>query len=241
MTWVIVLGVAAIVFAALVLVGRLPRAGWEVTGAALLFGLAGYALQGHPAEAGAPTPAVENAAVADAALLKERQAMGSAFGKGRSWLILADGLTRQGQYRAAADVLAKAAQENPDDADIEVALGNALVGHSEGLITPAAQYAFRRAAMIDPNHPGPPFFMGLAMAQSGRLADARALWVDLLARSPADAPYRQDLAMRLTRLDQMMAASGMPIPPAQPEASGQAQAAKAPSGAATPAPKPAAR
>jgi hypothetical protein len=101
-------------------------------------------------------------------------------------------------------VLAKAAQENPDDADIEVALGNALVGHSEGLITPAAQYAFRRAAEIDPTHPGPPFFMGLAMAQSGRLADARALWADLLARAPADAPYRQDLAMRLMRLDQMM-------------------------------------
>lgn len=220
MTWVLVLGTAVIAFAAMVLVGRLPRSGWEVTGAALLFGLAGYALQGHPGLPGAPTPAVENPELADATLLKERQQMGSAFAKGRSWLILADGLTRQGQYRAAADVLAKAARENPDDADIEVALGNALVGHSEGLITPAAQFAFRRAAAIDPTHPGPPFFMGLALAQSGRLVDARAMWADLLARAPADAPYRPDLEARLARLDQMIAASGPPAaaPPAPPAA-----------------------
>jgi len=214
MTWVLVLGLAALVFAAMVFLGRLPRTGWEVTGAALLFGLAGYALQGHPGEPGAPTAAVENTAVADAALLKERQQMGSAFAKGQSWLILADGLTRQAQYRAAADVLGKAARENPDDADIEVALGNALVGHSEGLITPAAQYAFRRAAAINPQHPGPPFFMGLALAQSGRLADARAMWADLLARSPADAAYRPDLEARLARLDQMIAASAPQPAPA---------------------------
>jgi cytochrome c-type biogenesis protein CcmH len=214
MTWVLVLGLAALVFAAMVFLGRLPRSGWEVTGAALLFGLAGYALQGHPGEPGAPTAAVENTAVADAALLKERQQMGSAFAKGQSWLILADGLTRQAQYRAAADVLGKAARENPDDADIEVALGNALVGHSEGLITPAAQYAFRRAAAINPQHPGPPFFMGLALAQSGRLADARAMWADLLARSPADAAYRPDLEARLARLDQMIAASAPQPAPA---------------------------
>lgn len=210
MTWVLVIGVAAVVLGLMVWLGRLPRTGWEVTGAALLFGLAGYALQGHPGLPGAPTAAVESPAVADATLVKERQQMGDAFGKGRSWLILADGLTRQGQYRAAADLLAKAARDNPDDPDIEVALGNALVGHSEGLITPAAQFAFRRAAAIAPDHPGPPFFMGLALAQSGRLADARAMWAGLLARSPADAPYRPDLEMRLKRLDQLIAASSAP-------------------------------
>lgn len=232
MTWVFVIGLAALAFCAMVLIGRLPRSGWEVTGAALLLGLAGYALQGKPGVPGAPTPAVENAQVADATLIKERQQMGDAFGKGQSWLILADGLTRQGQYRAAADVLAKAARQNPNDADIEVALGNALIGHSEGLITPAAQFAFRRAAAIAPDHPGPPFFMGLALAQSGRLVDARAMWASLLARSPADAPYRADLAMRLQRLDQLIVASGQgagaPPPasdPAAAEPSGDASAA----------------
>lgn len=212
MIWVLILGLAALAFGAMVLALRLPRSGWEVTGAALLLGLAGYAVQGHPGLPGAPTPPAETLQLADAALIKERQQMGEAFGKGQAWLIMADALTRQGQFRAAADLLGKAARANPDDADIQVALGNALVGHSEGLITPAAQFAFRRAAAIAPDHPGPPFFMGLALAQSGRLVAARAMWADLLRKAPADAPYRADLALRLQRLDQLIAASGQAPP-----------------------------
>jgi cytochrome c-type biogenesis protein CcmH len=224
MTWVLILLIAAVVFAVMAFVLKLPRAGWEITGAALLFGISGYALQGHPGQAGAPHPPAETAKLADEALLKERQQMGAAFGKGQSWLILADALTRQGQYGAAADVLRNALAKSPKDADLWVALGNALVGHSDGIMTPAAQFAFQKAADIAPDHPGPPFFMGLALAQSGRLAEARTLWAELLARSPADAPYRADLEARLARIDQMLAeqgaaaATGPQAPPPAPPA-----------------------
>lgn len=226
MTWVLVIGAAAVVFALLAFVLRLPRSGWEITGAALLFGLSGYALQGHPSLPGAPRAATETAQTADAALLAQRQKMGDAFGKGQSWLIMADALSRQGQYAAASDVLRNAIRQNPRDADLWVALGNALVGHSDGLITPAAQFAFQKAATISPEHPGPPFFMGLALAQSGRLADARAIWAELLARAPKDAPYREDLESRLARIDAMMAASGQaPAPPAAADAPAEPAAA----------------
>lgn len=216
MIWVLILLIAAVVFAILAFVLKMPRSGWEIAAAALLFGIAGYALQGHPGLAGAPRPAVENDKLADAELLKQRQQMGDKFGKGQSWLILSDALERQGQFRAAADVLTKAAAANPDDADIWVALGNALVGHSDGLITPAAQFAFRRAAAIAPDHPGPPFFTGLALAQSGRLAEARAMWAGLLARAPADAPWRADLTARLARLDSLLKQTGQAAPDAAP-------------------------
>ncbi|MCW1382811.1 tetratricopeptide repeat protein [Novosphingobium sp. KCTC 2891] len=232
MTWVLILLIALAAFGVLAFVLKMPRAGWEITGAALLFGIAGYALQGHPGYAGAPKQAVENEKAADAALLKQRQEMGESFGKGASWLTLADGLSRQGQFGAAADVLKTAVEKNPDDADLWVAFGNALVGHSDGLITPAAQFAFQKAATIAPEHPGPPFFMGLALAQSGRLADARAIWAELLKRSPADAPYRADLESRLARIDSMLAAAGQAAPDAAPapaaDAAPAAPAGKAP-------------
>ncbi|MBX9883677.1 MAG: tetratricopeptide repeat protein [Novosphingobium sp.] len=205
MTWVVILIVAVVVWGVMAFVLKLPRTGWEVTAAALLFGISGYALQGHPAQPGAPQAPVESAKLADQTLIKERQQMGAAFGQGQSWLILADALTRQGQFGAAADVLNKAIAKSPQDADLWVALGNALVGHTDGVITPAAQFAFRKAATIAPDHPGPPFFMGLALAQSGRFAEARALWAELLARSQADAPYRADLHARLARLDSLIA------------------------------------
>jgi len=207
MTWVVILGIAAVVFAALVFVFKVPRVAWELTGAALLFGLAGYALQGHPGLAGAPKPPVEDQRTADAELLRQRQAMGNKFGQGQSWLVVSDALARQGQFRAAADFLGHAVREHPNDADLWVALGNALAGHSDGMISPAAQFAFRRAATIDPAHPGPPFFLGYALAQSGHLVEARALWVGLLQRTPPEAPWRRDLVEKLARLDQAIAMS----------------------------------
>ena len=220
MTWAVILAVAAVVFGVMVAVLKLPRAAWELTGAALLFGLAGYAVQGHPGTPGAPKAAVEDEKTADAELLRQRQAMGDKFGQGQSWLVVSDALSRAGQFRAAADLLGQAVKRNPNDADLWVALGNALTGHSDGTITPAAEFAFRRAAAINPDHPGPPFFMGMALAQSGRLKDARDVWAALLARAPADAPWRPDLTQRLARLDQLIAmTSGAPgsAPPAPPE------------------------
>ena len=221
MTWVLIVLLALAVFAVLVRVLKLPRNGWEWTGAALLLGLAGYALQGSPGQPGAPKPPVENPGTADAALIAQRQAMGSAFGSGQSWLIVADGLSRQGQYGAAAQVLRSAVHQNPKDADLWVALGNALVGHGDGIISPAAQFAFQRAATISPTHPGPPFFMGLALAQSGRLAESRVIWARLLEQAPKDASYRGDLESRLARLDAMIGAQGaatLPAPAAAPPA-----------------------
>lgn len=214
MTWVLIGLIALAVFAALVWLLKLPRNGWEWTGAALLLGLAGYALQGSPAEPGAPKPPVENPGTADAALIAQRQTMGSAFGSGQSWLIVADGLSRQGQYGAAAQVLRTAVHQNPKDADLWVALGNALVGHGDGFISPAAQFAFQRAATISPTHPGPPFFMGLALAQSGRLAEARAIWGRLLEQAPKEASYRGDLESRLARIDAMIREQAATAPPA---------------------------
>ena len=207
MIWVVLLGIAVAVFAALVFVLKIPRAAWEVTGAALLFGLAGYAVQGHPGMPGAPKAPVEDQRAADATLLRQRQQMGARFGEGQSWLVVSDALSREGQFRAAADFLGRAVAQHPGDADLWVALGNALTGHSDGMITPAAQFAFRRAAKIDPDHPGPPFFMGMVLAQSGHLVEARAMWADLLKRAPADAPFRADLVARLARLDQLIAMS----------------------------------
>lgn len=225
MTWALILLLAAVLFAVMVFVLKLPRNGWEWVGAAMLLGLSGYALQGSPSQPGAPKPPVETSKTADEALIAERQKMGGSFTSGQEWLVVADGLSRQGQYGAAAQVLRGAVQKNPNDADLWVALGNALVGHGDGFISPAAQFAFQRAANISPQHPGPPFFMGLALAQSGRLAEARTIWAELLARAPKDASYRADLEARLARLDAMIAAQGgapVPAPSASPAASAAA-------------------
>jgi cytochrome c-type biogenesis protein CcmH len=96
-------------------------------------------------------------------------------------------------------------EKEPKNGEAWLAMANALVSHADGTLSPAALYAFRRAAIAAPDHPGPPFFLGLAMAQSGRMAEARDLWAQLLEDTPADAPWRADLESRLNRLDQFIA------------------------------------
>ena len=209
MSWIVVIGLAALAFAAAAGPLKVPRSGWEAIGAALLLGIAGYALQGRPQQRGAPKPASERVMSDGAALVTARQELRSTSGSGaNSWLVIGDALARNGRYADAARILQGAVRQNPADPDGWLALGNALVGHAEGTLSPAALYAYRRAAAADPEHPGPPFFLGLALAQTGRLGEARAMWAELLARSPNDAPWRADLALRLNRLDQFIAANG---------------------------------
>lgn len=207
MIWIFVALLAAASFAAMVRVLKLPRRMWELVGAALLVGVAGYALQGSPGQAGSPKAPLQTHEASAAALVAERQKLGSSASAGQpnQWQIISDALARHGQFAEAAAVLQGATAQNPRNADAWLAMGNALVGHAEGFLSPAALHAYRKAGEADPGHPGPPFFLGAALIQSGRIAEGRALWAELLARSPAEAPWRADLAARLTQLDAMLA------------------------------------
>lgn len=214
MNWFFAMVTALVAFLAIVWLQKGPRKGWEAVAAALLLGIAGYGLQASPGLSGAPKPPAQEIGNAPQALVAARKQMADGASGGSSWLVIADGLARHGQYADASAVLLGALDDNPKDAEAWLALGNSLVGHAEGTLTPAALYAYQHAQQAAPDHPGPPFFLGLALAQSGKLAEGRAMWADLLARSPADAPWREDLAVRLQRLDEFIARQAG-APPAQ--------------------------
>ncbi len=198
----ILLAAAAFAIGALAL--RLPRSGWALFGAALLFGLAGYALHGSPDQAGAPKVATNGPADAGVALVDARREL---FGPAppSHFVIVADGFSRRGQFADAAGILRGSLDQNPDDPEAWLALANALVENAEGQLTPAAIYAFSRAEQADPANPGPGFFLGVALINSGRPAEARGLWAGMLERAPTDAPWRDGLKQRLERLDGLIA------------------------------------
>ena len=208
MTWVLVGLLALVSFGACAFLFRAPRKGWEAIGAALLLGIAGFALQARPAQPGAPKVVEEKSSNSGAALIAARQqlARGDNAGAVNQWMVIADGLSRNGQFGDAAGVVLGAVEQDPRNADAWLSLANNLVAHAQGAVTPAALYAYRRATLADPQHPGPPFFMGLALIQNGRMEEGRALWAGLLASSPTSAPWRADLSARLAQLDALIAA-----------------------------------
>ncbi len=213
MAWLVVLLVAALIMGGMIWLGKLPRKAWELSAAGLFLGIAGYAWQGQPSLAGSPKAPVEKLGMFDEDLAKQRDEMGGNFGDARAWLVLADSQSRQGKFATAATALSRGLETFPEDPDLWVALGNALVGHSNGLLTPASQFAYQKAATLAPDHPAPPFFLGLALATSGQVQQARTIWAELLERSPPEAEWRDDLTQRLARIDAMIAQqSGAPAP-----------------------------
>ena len=206
MAWALVIALAALALVAMIWLGRAPRAAWEVIAAALVFGLAGFAFQARPEQPGAATQAAPDTGASGTAMVAARRQMNSAGPSAADrWLIPSDALARQGQFADAAGMALGAVEQNPGSADAWLAVANNLVAHSQGHLTPAALYAFDRARQADPAHPGPPYFLGMALAQNGLLTEGRAMWADLLARTPADAPWRADLTARLADLDQFIA------------------------------------
>lgn len=213
MGWIILFVFVMICGLALVKLGKLSRGTFEMTAAALLLGVAGYAWQGHPGMAGVSVVPTEQPNSFDEDTIDARNEMGERFGTAREWLIFSDSLNRAGKHGAAANYLRNGVKEHPDDPDLWVGLGNALVVHANGVVTPAAQFAFQKAADLSPEHPGPPFFLGLAYAQSGKIDQARAIWTELLARSGEDAPWRADLESRLAVMEKIQ--PSLPIAPEQ--------------------------
>jgi cytochrome c-type biogenesis protein CcmH len=205
--WIWFIAFAVLLMLGLWKIAKVERQTLELTGAAIFLAMAGYAWQGQPGKASAPVATPESAtADADAAISEiKRQRPG--LTQENQWLDLADALIRVGNTRAAVSILREGTSKSPNNPDIWVGLGAALVEHNQGQLSPAAQYAFEKAANIAPNHPGPPFFLGLSLARGGKFDEAGDVWRGLLARSP-DGPMKDDLVKRLTDIGQMPAAPG---------------------------------
>jgi cytochrome c-type biogenesis protein CcmH len=207
--WLAVGALALAAFALAVLALRLPREGFTLFGAALVFGLAGYAWQGAPGQPAAPKAAAASTSNQGEAMVDGRAALFERTTPPPNYLLTSDAFARRGQFADAAGALRRGLEENPRDLEGWLALGLALVGHADGVVTPAAVQAFGRAKAIDPAHPGAEYYLGFAYLQSGEIRAARSVWAGLVANSPPDAPWRAGLEAEIARLDDMIARAPM--------------------------------
>ena len=182
----ILLLLAAVCLGALWLLG-VRGAVLTASAAALMFGGAGYALQGSPGQPGAPAQGAEGRDVFP--LTEARHAFFGQFTPAESWLRMSEALARDGHSEDAVGILENAAKRYPGDPQLWIGLGNALVDHARGM-TPPAELAYRRAEQAAPGHPAAPFFYGLALARSGDRDGALKLWRGILETAPKDASWR---------------------------------------------------
>lgn len=193
---------------------RIGKVGWEPVAAALLIGIAGYAWQGRPSLPGKPVAASDSPRTKfDEAMAKRRHDIGEGISAATPWLVLSDGLARQGQTQDAANVLSRALDHQPNNVNLWVGLGNALLLNGEGSLSPAADYSYRRALQLAPKARSPRFFYGLALAQSGQLEAARGLWASLATDLPPEMPLRTELRENIAAIDMLLARQNAAVAP----------------------------
>lgn len=211
--WLLFLGLALVVLGLLWRFARFDAAALQFLGAALLLALAGYAWQGRPGMPGRPKPPPEKMRLPDSEFAATRRDVLGQFDRAGTWLTIAESYQRRGDTKSGVDIIRNGLRRGRRDPDLWVGLGNALVLHAGGLMSPAAQLAFARAEEIAPGHPGPRFFYGLALAQTGRIDEAEQVWRQLLAALPEDVSWRGLVEERVRMIEDARAAGRLPPAP----------------------------
>ena len=119
---------------------------------------------------------------------------------GRGWNVLAPVLARLGRYDDAVRAYRNVINYAGDSAERRSDLGEALALAAGGGVTADAKAEFERAVAQSADEPRANYFLGLAAEQDGRQADAAAIWRAMLAKAPADAPWRPLVQAALTRV-----------------------------------------
>jgi len=207
--WLFVIALAALSFVVGAVVLRMPREGWTLFAAALVFGLAGYAWQGSPGQSSSPKAQQARGNQSGEELVEARRQLFDETSPKPAYLVTSDAFARRGQFGDAAGLLRKPLTENPEHLEGWLALGIALVEHADGFVTPAAREAYARANAVEPGNPSPDFFLGFAYLRSGEVREARAVWGELLNRAPEEAAWRPGLEQRVAALDEMIANAPM--------------------------------
>lgn len=183
----------------------LPRLLWSSAGAAIMLAGVGYALQGRPSLAASPASPRALVQPDDLTMIDLRNRMLGQYSADAAYLTAADAMTRAGEPRAAVRVILGGIEHVPQSLMLWTALGSALAAHDGGHLSPPALFAFQQAMRLSPDHPAPPFFLGLAYVREENFADARRYWARALALTPPNASYRRDVAVRLALLDRLIA------------------------------------
>jgi tetratricopeptide (TPR) repeat protein len=196
-------------------IGKLSRGAMWLVGAALALGLVGYSVQGQPNLAASPVAPKADLPPAPG---EDAQARGEFIGKvgaEADTLAQADSYFRIGRPELAARVIRLGLEKNQNSPGLWTGLGNAMVAHGQGRLSPPADYAYRKALKITPGYPGALYFYAVALAQNGRVDEARPLFSQLLASIPADAPIRRALTQELERNGVLTPADAGAAPPAK--------------------------
>jgi cytochrome c-type biogenesis protein CcmH len=125
---------------------------------------------------------------------------------GRGWTVLAPVLAKLGRYDEAVRAYHNSITYGGESAERRADLGEALTAAAGDVVTTEAKAEFERAVALNVDEAKANYFLGLAAEQDGRPGEAASIWRSMLAKAPANAPWRPLIQAALGRV------SGSPAP-----------------------------
>ena len=141
------------------------------------------------------------------------------------WLMLARSYRSQGRYSDAVEAFRRAVDLSDRGADVLADYGEARVLARDGTVDPEDRTIFEEILTKDPREPRARFYIGAFQAQQGDLRGAVQSWVDLIAASPADAPWLDEVRGRIANAERQL---GLEAGSVKPSAAGGPDAAAPP-------------
>lgn len=192
-----------------------PRSAAVVIGGLTLFSAGLYHLVGTPTALDA-TMVERPDTLEEAAAQLERKR--DQFTDHEGWVMLATAYARLGKAEQARDAWQEALERAPDDANLLAAAAEARAQtDAERRFDEQAVAYLQRALKADPRHQRSRFFLGIALRQQGKAAEAAATWEPLLADVDVENAVTLRAEIDAARLD-----AGLPALAAAPSASGAA-------------------
>ncbi len=191
-SWAIIIFLAVLSISALIYLGGLPRKLWEITAASVMLGLVGYALQGRPTLPATPAQMTSNNDKAAAEeLIDLRADMEASFAAAKRWTTTSDAMAKNGNYSLAMAIVQGGLKEKPKNADLWAAQGLYAMLANKGRLAQPAIFAFAQTRKLNPRHPAPDYFEGLAALVEDKPLETLKKWGLALDKAPKEAQWAQ--------------------------------------------------
>lgn len=138
---------------------------------------------------------------------------------GAGWEVIAPVYLSTGRPMDAAQAFSRAISLLGENPERLLGLAKANVMLERGIVNEAAHKALQRTLELEPERFEARFWLAVYDEQNGRLAEAAAIYADLLKKAPPGAPWRSSVEERLAVVTGQAVAS--PKPQAQPVPGGK--------------------
>ena len=121
-------------------------------------------------------------------------------GPTEGWMLLGQTYMRIGRYADAASAMENVVQRDDASSAMLSRYAEALISTENGIVTPQARNAIRRARRMDPSNPAASYFEAIALDQAGNGDEAYELLISRLEQAAGPAPWMEIFITQANRI-----------------------------------------